>query len=197
MGRLFHPDGFVGAQNGAGNNWAKGYYSEGSELIEQVMDQIRKETEVCEALQGFQFTHSLGGGTGSGLGANILNKLEQDYPNKILANFSVYPGSASNPDTSNISDIVVEPYNTMFALNSIINTSHMDVVLENPALYRICTNILKIKSPSFADVNYLICQAMSQSTATMRFPGASNNSDWRKLCTNLVPFSRLHFIAQA
>lgn len=85
----------------------------------------------------------------------------------------------------------------MFALNSIINTSHMDIVLENPSLYRICSNLLKVKNPSFGDINYLICQAMSSSTATMRFPGASNNSDLRKLCTNLIPFPRLHFIAQA
>jgi len=33
-------------------------------------------------------------------------------------------------------------------------------------------------------------------TASLRFPGVQNNSDIRKLCTNLVPFSRLHFISQ-
>jgi len=45
---------------GAGNNWAKGYYSEGAELIDQILDVIRKEAENCECLQGFQLTHSLG-----------------------------------------------------------------------------------------------------------------------------------------
>jgi len=44
---------------GAGNNWAKGYYSEGAELIDQIMDAIRKEAENCECMQGFQLTHSL------------------------------------------------------------------------------------------------------------------------------------------
>lgn len=34
-------------------------------------------------------------------------------------------------------------------------------------------------------------------TSSMRFTGASNNSDLRKLCTNLVPFSRLHFISNS
>jgi tubulin beta len=38
MGTFFKPDNFVRAQNGAGNNWAKGYYSEGCEIIELVMD---------------------------------------------------------------------------------------------------------------------------------------------------------------
>lgn len=76
MGKLFNPDNFIAGNNGAGNNWAKGYYSEGSEYIGQILDTIRHEAERCEAMQGFQITHSLGGGTGSGLGTNILNILE-------------------------------------------------------------------------------------------------------------------------
>ena len=53
MGSLFKPDNFIRALNGAGNNWAKGYYSEGSEIIQLVMDQIRKEAENADCLQGF------------------------------------------------------------------------------------------------------------------------------------------------
>lgn len=37
---------------------------------------------------------------------------------------------------------------------------------------------------------------MSNSTATMRFPGIQNNSDIRKICTNLIPFPRLHFVSE-
>jgi len=37
---------------------------------------------------------------------------------------------------------------------------------------------------------------MSNSTATLRFPGYQNNCDYRKLTTNLVPFPRLHFLMQ-
>lgn len=65
-GQLFRPDNFVFGNNGAGNNWAKGYYTEGAELIDSVLDIVRKEAENCDCLQGFQITHSLGGGTGSG-----------------------------------------------------------------------------------------------------------------------------------
>lgn len=50
MGPLFRPDNFLCAQSGAGNNWAKGYFSEGPELVDEVLDQIRKEVELCESL---------------------------------------------------------------------------------------------------------------------------------------------------
>ena len=63
FGQLFRPDNFVFSQTGAGNNWAKGHYTEGAELIDSVLDVVRKEAEGCDCLQGFQITHSLGGGT--------------------------------------------------------------------------------------------------------------------------------------
>merc|ERR1712078_201982 len=36
FGQLFRPDNFVFGQTGAGNNWAKGHYTEGAELIDSV-----------------------------------------------------------------------------------------------------------------------------------------------------------------
>ena len=65
-GQIFRPDNFVFGQSGAGNNWAKGHYTEGAELIDAVLDVVRKEAEGCDCLQGFTLTHSLGGGTGAG-----------------------------------------------------------------------------------------------------------------------------------
>jgi tubulin beta len=37
-----------------GNNWAKGHYTEGAELVDDVLECVRKEAEGCDALQGFQ-----------------------------------------------------------------------------------------------------------------------------------------------
>ncbi|KAK7863183.1 hypothetical protein R5R35_003434 [Gryllus longicercus] len=41
FGRLFRPDNFVDGQSGAGNNWAKGHYTEGAELVDAVLDVVR------------------------------------------------------------------------------------------------------------------------------------------------------------
>merc|ERR1711997_317649 len=53
-GAAFRPDNFVFGQSGAGNNWAKGHYTEGAELVDSVLDVVRKESESCDCLQGFQ-----------------------------------------------------------------------------------------------------------------------------------------------
>src|ERR1700677_5153035 len=67
-GQLFRPDNFIFGQSGAGNNWAKGHYTEGAELVDSVLDVVRKEAENCECLQAFQVCHSLGGGTARRVG---------------------------------------------------------------------------------------------------------------------------------
>lgn len=54
-GKIFRPDNFVFGQSGAGNNWAKGHYTEGAELIDSVLDVVRKEAENCDCLQGRLF----------------------------------------------------------------------------------------------------------------------------------------------
>ena len=45
---------------------ARGHYTIGKELIDTVMDRVRRLTDNCNGLQGFFTFHSFGGGTGSG-----------------------------------------------------------------------------------------------------------------------------------
>lgn len=52
---------------------------------------FRKEAEGAECLQGFQIVHSLGGGTGSGMGTLLINKIREEFPDRILNTHSVIP----------------------------------------------------------------------------------------------------------
>jgi len=65
-------------------------------------------------------------------------------------------------------------------------------VIDNEALYDICFRTLKVTSPTYSDLNQIVCQAMSGITTCLRFPGQLN-ADLRKLAVNMVPFPRLHF----
>jgi len=51
FGQIFRPDNFVCGQGGAGSNWAKGHYTEGAEMVDSIMDVVRKEAEGCDCLQ--------------------------------------------------------------------------------------------------------------------------------------------------
>merc|ERR1712212_787668 len=184
-GELFRPDNFVWGENGAGNSWAKGHYTEGAELVDNVMDVVRKEAEGCDLLQGFQLAHSLGGGTGSGLGTLLISKITEEFPDRITATYSVSP-------SPKVSDTVVEPYNATLSLNQLIDNTDQTYCFDNEALYDICQRILKVPKPSYGDLNHLVSLTMSGVTTCLRFPGQLN-ADLRKLSVNMVPFPRLHF----
>ncbi|XP_052861176.1 tubulin beta chain-like isoform X2 [Anopheles cruzii] len=184
-GALFRPDNFVYAQSGAGNNWAKGHYTEGAELVDSVLDVIRKETENCDCLQGFQLAHSLGGGTGSGMGTLLISKIREEYPDRIMNTFSVVP-------SPKVSDVVLEPYNATLSIHQLIEASDQTNCIDNEALYDICFRTLRIFNPTYPDLNHLIAVTMSGVTTCLRFPGQLN-ADLRKLAVNMVPFPRLHF----
>ncbi|XP_026755801.2 tubulin beta chain-like [Galleria mellonella] len=184
-GQLFRPDNFVFGQSGAGNNWAKGHYTEGAELVDAVMDVIRKESEDCDCLQGFQLTHSLGGGTGSGMGTLLLSKIREEFPDRIMDTFSVVP-------SPKVSEVVLEPYNATLSVHQLVENTDMTFCIDNEALYNICFRTLRLSSPSYGDLNHLISLTMSGVTTCLRFPGQLN-ADLRKLAVNMVPFPRLHF----
>ncbi|KAF9584916.1 Tubulin beta-2 chain [Lunasporangiospora selenospora] len=185
FGQLFRPDNYAFGQSGAGNNWAKGHYTEGAELVDTVLDIVRKEAESCDCLQGFQITHSLGGGTGAGMGTLLISKIREEYPDRMMCTFSVMP-------SPKVSDTVVEPYNATLSVHQLVENSDETFCIDNEALYDICFRTLKLSSPSYGDLNHLVSVVMSGITTSLRFPGQLN-ADLRKLAVNLVPFPRLHF----
>jgi len=184
-GKIFKPDNFVFGQTGAGNNFAKGFYTEGAELVDQILDALRRESENCGRVQGFQMLHSLGGGTGSGMGSLLINKIRENYDRQIIKTYSIVP-------SPKVSNTVVEPYNATLSINELIETSDESFCIDNEALYDICYRTLKMKSPAYKDMNQIVSQCMSGLTTGLRFPGQLN-ADLRKLAVNMVPFPRLHF----
>nr|CAB3497339.1 unnamed protein product [Digitaria exilis] len=101
---------------GSGNNWAKGHYTEGAELIDTVLNVVRKEAENSDCLQGFQVCHSLVGGTGSGMGTLLISKIQEAYLKRMMLTFSVFP-------SPKVSDTVVEPYNATLSVRQLVENA--------------------------------------------------------------------------
>ena len=151
-------------QSGAGNNWAKGHYTEGAEIVDSVLDVLRKEAEGCDCVQGFQLLHSLGGGTGSGLGTLIITKIREEYPDRMMSTYSVVP-------SPKVSDTVVEPYNATLSVHQLVENTDESFCFDNEALYDICFRTLKLTTPTYGDLNHLVSATMSGVTTCLRFPG--------------------------
>jgi len=146
---------------------------------------IRREAEAADCLQGFQLVHSIGGGTGSGLGTLLLAKIREEFPDRLLSTFSIMP-------SHKVTDTVVEPYNATLSIHQLIENADAVFCIDNEALFDICKRTLKLPNPDYSHLNHLVSNVMSGITCSLRFPGQLN-ADLRKLAVNLVPFQRLHF----
>ncbi|KAK3927180.1 Tubulin alpha-1C chain [Frankliniella fusca] len=182
---MYHPEQMLSGKEDAANNYARGHYTVGKEMIDLTLDRVRKLADQCTGLQGFLIFHSFGGGTGSGFSSLLMERLSVDYGKKSKLQFSIYPAP-------HISTAMVEPYNTVLATHSTLEHSDCTFMVDNEASYDLCRNKLDVDRPNYINLNRLTCQVVSSITASLRFDGALN-VDLNEFQTNLVPYPRIHF----
>lgn len=152
--QLFHPEHMITGKEDASNNYARGHYTVGKELIDQVLDKVRRVADNCSGLQGFLVFHSFGGGTGSGFGALLMERLSVDYGKKCKLEFCVYPAPQ-------VATSVVEPYNSILTTHTTLEHSDCSFMVDNEAIYDICRRNLGIERPNYENLNRLIAQGTS------------------------------------
>ncbi|ETO29267.1 hypothetical protein RFI_07856 [Reticulomyxa filosa] len=177
---------FLLSGNEDATTFARAYYTSGKQILDKVNDQLRKLADNCDNIMGFMMTNSIAGGTGSGLGALILERLAVDYRKKIKVDCVIYPSHT-------LSTSVIEPYNAMLAMRWLLGYTEVILAFDNESIYNICQSNLHIAKPDISNVNRLITKVISSMTASMRFSGELN-TNLNELQTNLVPFPRLHFM---
>lgn len=208
LGGLFDEAQYIMDVSGAGNNFAQGYSYYGNQYHDRFLEGIRKNTEKCESLQAFFLTHSLGGGTGSGVGTYILSLLYDEYRKVTRFSTCIYPTDEN--------DVITSPYNTLLATRELIEHADCVFPLNNSALFKffqlenptkansgvenpeVTQGVAKSKKRSrgFDEVNLIAARMLCHVTSSCRFHGEMN-VDLNEIYTNLVPFPRLHFLMTA
>ncbi|PRQ42723.1 putative tubulin [Rosa chinensis] len=160
---LHIPRALISGKEDVANNFTRGHYTIGKEIV----DQIRKLADNCTGLQWFLVSHAVRGGTGSRLGSLLLERLFVDYGKKSKLGFTVYP-------SPQVSTSVVEPYNNVLSTRSLWEHTNVAVLLDNEAIYDICRRLLDIERPTYTNLNRLVSQVISSLTASLLFDPASD-----------------------
>merc|ERR1712198_780756 len=189
MGKQFNPDFSICGKEDAANNFARGHYTVGKELMDLINEKVKQIVEGCDNLQGFLMCHAVGGGTGSGLGMLILERLAVDHRKKSKIGFEIYPAPS-------ISTCIVEPYNGLLSTHWLLDHTEVSLVLDNEAMYGICQEQLKLNKITYDHLNKICAKSISCMTSALRFEG-DLNVDMNEFQTNLVPFPRLHFMTSS
>jgi tubulin epsilon len=196
---IFDSQTFISDVSGAGNNWAHGYFEYGGKYGEEITEKIRWVVEECDSLQSFLMLHSMGGGTGSGLGTYILRLLEDNYSDIFRFSTVVFPED----------DVVTGPYNTVLALQQLKEHSDCTLPVDNRSLIDIIGKIGKAKkargdiadtkndkTKAYDQMNSIVAHLLNNLTCSMRFEG-SLNVDLNEITMNLVPFPRMPFLCSS
>nr|CAH8869628.1 unnamed protein product [Trichobilharzia regenti] len=201
---------FITDVSGSGNNWAVGNLHYGHIHHDELADAIRKSAELCDYLQCFFILHSMGGGTGSGVGTHILKILADEYPDVYRMDTAVFPSMDD--------DVITSPYNTVLALNQLSEFANCVMPIDNMALTNIIRrarappehsksfeNAIKQRESSvkptksrkpFDEMNNIVANMLLNLTSSSRFEGTMN-VDLNEISMNLVPFPRLHYLIAA
>jgi tubulin alpha len=135
--QLFHPEQIISGKEDAANNFARGHYTVGKEMIDITLDRVRLLADQCGGLQGFLIYHAAGGGTGSGLGALMLERLSMEYGKKSKLTFTIWA-------CPQIATAVVEPYNVVLSMHNLLEHTDVANTIDNEALYDICIKNLDV-----------------------------------------------------
>ena len=154
IGNAFRRDNFILNSTNEGN------INEQYEVA--IMDSIRKEAESCELLQGFQLCHMI-----NIVDTNIILKIKEDYPNRIMMTYSVSNNSEEDTTDENI-----------FGMDLLIANTDINVMYSNASNWDKASNLGK---------------AMAESTTCFRYPGQFNKK-MKHLASNMIPFDRCHFL---
>lgn len=187
-GSLYNPANLISRAEGAGGNFAVGYLGAGREILPDVLARIDSEISKCDNVGGVIVLHAIGGGTGSGFGSLLIESIKEKYPECPVLSCAIMP-------SPQVSSVVTEPYNTVFALNTLRRSADACLIFDNEALFDLAHRKWNIESPTVDDLNLLITEALAGITASMRFSGfLTVEISLRELLTNLVPQPSLHFL---
>ena len=151
-------------QEGSGNNWAFGYKVHGATAKEELLELCRARVEATDRLSGVLMLHSLGGGTGSGVGASLTESLRSDLgPCVPMLNTVVWPHE--------FGEVILQNYNTVLTLSHVCTSADGVLVFYNDQLAQLAKTELGIERPEFTHMNGLITSVLASMLVPVHPPG--------------------------
>jgi len=179
-GKVYNSRNLISSKTDSHKVYSVGYDTN----IDSVNNAIRKEVESCDNIQGFNINHSYSGGTGSGFGAKILERINVDYRRKPIYSFGVL---------CDVDQIGFQYYNAVYnqllIMAKLLDFTKMTYLFDNIQMKNIFTSN-QISGLNYNGYNTLITKAISSITQLMRFGGYS----MQRLIDEMILFPRINQI---
>lgn len=153
---VFNQKNILYTQNGRGNNWALGYSADyreendlegDSSLHDRVMEALRREAEAADFFLGTVMTHSLAGGTGSGLGSRLLEDYRDSFDKSYLMTVSIWPSMHG--------ETPLQHYNSCFTLAHIQQNADVALNFHNDTILKALNKMHLVRDQKFTDYDQI------------------------------------------
>jgi len=100
-------------------------------MSDAIMERLRVEAERMDVFDSVVMLHSLGGGTGSGLGSRLAERIKDDYGRHTLLSVSVLPFRRG--------ETPLQHYNTTLALDTLYEQCDAVMLFDNDSVMELLT----------------------------------------------------------
>ena len=104
----------ISGKEDAANNFARGHYNNGKEIVDLCLDRIRKLVDKCIRLEGFLVVNAAGR-AGNGLGSLLLDRLSVDYEKKKIKTLILCLSITLSINSC------IKPYNSVLSTHSLLD----------------------------------------------------------------------------
>ncbi|KAH3744382.1 Tubulin beta chain [Pelomyxa schiedti] len=161
-------------------------FSQGREIQPLIDDFLQRVQKLAEASDSFSskvllLSHDIATGLGSGTVSTLLSRLSEEYPSSSRVALTLFPSLKSS---------VVQSYNTVLAMPSLIENSTLDLCVDRQGLQRIKSSPLGWGFPSM----YNNRANLLYDIMLPHFCEYESKMSLEKIQFNLVPYPRLHFM---
>lgn len=154
-----------------------GYQMCSGKFLDTSIDCIRRELEHCDLPPSILISHSIGGGTGSGLGTKITEVAADEFPDVTRLNAAVMP--------YHFGEVIVQHFNSVLCLSKVAHNSDGIMLFDNEIAHDMCKNGFGKDRPVLKDLNLAIAMGLVSSFLPKNTPGGSRSGQSNSLAMQI------------
>lgn len=173
---LFPKSAFLYGEKQTGNVFAGASAAGTKEMVQGIDRLLERQSHDVGGISGVFVMHSLEGGTGGGLGQQVLKRLKSSRPACPIITVSPVPEPA-------LGHSVTAPYNLALTLETVITCANLGLFFDPISLQEEAVKLWKMDIREVENTpNQLMANVLSAFTAPLRFPGSDSQPlllpDW-------------------
>eukprot|EP00761_Pharyngomonas_kirbyi_P009342 gb/GECH01009358.1/.p1 GENE.gb/GECH01009358.1/~~gb/GECH01009358.1/.p1 ORF type:complete len:471 (+),score=76.50 gb/GECH01009358.1/:1-1413(+) len=160
-------------------------------ISEKSLNLIRKQIESLDYCSGLMFIHSMGGGTGSGLGCRLMQEVQDNFSSPKIMSIPIFPFHIGECSLQYLNSILTISHLQQYA--DCICTFDNNIIMNWIQKNNKKTKQIEMSDVGFGDLNKYIADCLVGLMSPITQKGKTTDFSLENLISNVIPSSNLKF----